>query len=231
MKLHIVVHESFEISAAIEQWALRERHDLAFTRLYAGDVLPENADDFDFLFVMGGPHSLETTDCPHYDPNAEMALIRQAMEAERLVLGVCLGAQLIGQALGARYEASPHKEIGVFDIRLTDAGKQHAIFSDYPESFPVAHWHNDMPGLTEEAIVLAESDGCPRQIIQYTDRVYGFQCHCELTPEAVSALIESCGSDLDADFPYIQSAEQFKGYDHSEINQRLFTFLDFMQKM
>ncbi|STD27438.1 glutamine amidotransferase [Enterobacter asburiae] len=95
------------------------------------------------------------------DAQAEMRLIGRAIEAGKTVIGVCLGSQLIGEALGAAFCHSPEKEIGKFPVRLTDAGKANPLFKDFGHELNVGHWHNDMPGLTPQAKVLAYSEGCP----------------------------------------------------------------------
>src|SRR5262249_25394743 len=148
---------------------------------------PESVDGIDLLVVMGGPQSPTTTpaECPHFDAAAECDLIVRCVRARKAVVGVCLGAQLIGTALGAQHEASPEKEIGKFPITL----QPHPKFAGFGDMLDVGHWHSDMPGLTEGAVVIARSAGCPRQIIEYGDLVYGFQCHMEFTPEVVELLI------------------------------------------
>ena len=234
MKIHIVMHESFESPAAIEQWALGHHHELTYTRTYEGDHLPEDADGIDFLVVMGGPQDPDTKDCPHFNSKNEQRLISQAIEADKFVLGVCLGAQLIGEALGARFEHSPKREIGVFNLTKTAEASTDPVFSSFPNVFPVGHWHGDMPGLTQDSVILAYSEGCPRQIVRYTPQVYGFQCHFEFTPEAVEGMIESCGDELatllaDANQPYIQDADRLRSNEYGPINAKLFVFLDHIQ--
>ncbi len=229
MQLHIVMHEHFEAPAAIETWAQQRGHALTYTRLYQGDQLPQRA-DCDFLIVMGGPQSPATTlaECAHFDAARETRYIQTAIDQKKILLGVCLGAQLIGEALGARFAHSPQREIGVFDITLTDAGKRDPLFARFPTTFPVGHWHGDMPGLTADAEVLATSAGCPRQIVRYAPRIYGVQCHFEFTSDAVEGMIRHCAHELDAhhNLPYVQNAEQLRQHDYAAINARLFTFLD-----
>src|ERR1700753_1338651 len=120
MRVHFVVHESFEAPGAFETWVRDRGYIATYSRVYPHDPLPHSADGVDLLVVMGGPQSPSTTkaDCPHFDAAAEMALIRQCISAQRAVFGACLGSQLIGESLGARTERSPEKEIGKFPITL-----------------------------------------------------------------------------------------------------------------
>lgn len=226
------MHESFEAPAAIELWAQRREHGVSYTRLYLGDVFPRDCAGFDFLVIMGGPQSPATTlqECPYFDAKKEMQFIKAAIDQGKRVLGVCLGAQLIGEALGAHFDHSPNREMGVFDLILTAAAQQDPIFKTFPETFPVGHWHGDMPGLTSDARVLATSSGCPRQIVRYSPCVYGFQCHFEFTPEAIEGMIQNCGHELDAgeDLPYVQSVQQLRQNEYVGINERMFKFLDYL---
>jgi GMP synthase (glutamine-hydrolysing) len=229
MKLHIIMHESFEAPAAIETWALKKGHDITYTRLYEGDTIPEES-DFDFLVVMGGPQSPATTveECPYYDAKKEIAFIKTAADQDKILIGVCLGAQLIGEALSASFEHSPNREIGVFPVTLTEDGGQDPIIGTFPEKFLVGHWHGDMPGLTADTKILATSKGCPRQIVRYTPKVYGFQCHFEFTPEAVEDLIEHSTDELEQykGELYVETPEQLRGHDYTAMNELLFSFLD-----
>jgi GMP synthase (glutamine-hydrolysing) len=229
MKIHIIMHESFESAAAIEIWAKQRGHDVIYTRLYNGDKFPEEC-DFDFLVIMGGPQSPATTtlECPHFDAQKEIEFIKKAIAEDKIILGVCLGAQFIGEALGAKFDHSPNREIGMFPLTLTNDGKQDKIFSKFPEKFMVGHWHGDMPGLTADSKVLATSEGCPRQIIYYGPKIYGFQCHFEFTPDAIEAMIENNAHELKdyKGLPYIQTADGLRSNDYIEMNKLLFIFLD-----
>ncbi|MGX5100053.1 type 1 glutamine amidotransferase [Enterobacter cloacae] len=230
MHIHFIIHEHFEAPGAYETWGKNRGCSLSYTRVYQGDPLPEELGRTDLLIIMGGPQSPATTleECPWFDAQAEKALISRAIEAGKTVIGVCLGSQLIGEALGAAFCHSPEKEIGKFPVRLTDAGKANPLFEDFGHELNVGHWHNDMPGLTTQAKVLAYSEGCPRQIVQYGERVYGFQCHMELTPEVVELLIEHSQNDLRRadEFRFVETAEKLRSHDYCEMNQALFSFLD-----
>ncbi len=232
MKLHIIMHESFESPGAIELWANNRQHDVSYTRLYFGEQFPDNVNSFDFLVVMGGPQSPATTleECSHFDAEKEIRFIKNAIDQGKALLGVCLGAQMIGEALGAKFAHSPNREIGVFELSLTDAGKMDPIFSIFPEKFPAGHWHGDMPGLTPEIQILAYSEGCPRQVVRYSPKIYGFQCHFEFTPEAIEGMIANSTEELEIykSLPYVESPEKLKSHDFSSMNNLLHTFLDYI---
>jgi GMP synthase (glutamine-hydrolysing) len=137
MKIHIIVHESFEAPAAMVTWAKACNHEISYTRFYLHESLPKSSEGFDFLIVMGGTQSPGTTteECEHFSASNEINLIKLFISNQKLVLGVCLGAQLVGEAMGAKSEHSPHKEIGVFPLNLTKDGKIDSIFKEFPVKF------------------------------------------------------------------------------------------------
>lgn len=230
MNIHIIQHEIFEASGAYLDWAVQKQHNVTFSRVFENEPLPDSVARIDMLIIMGGPQSPDTTirECPHFDAPAEMDLIRKCIDAQKRVIGVCLGAQLIGSALGAPHERSPEKEIGNFPILLTQEGRADKKLAHFTSPIVVGHWHGDMPGLTETAAILAYSTGCPRQIVAYSPNVYAFQCHMELTREVVGLLIGSeAGLDeMGGKHRFVQSAEELMSHDYSAMNQALFAFLD-----
>ena len=231
MHIHFIIHEAFEAPGAFLQWAQDNHHKTSFTHLYKGEQFSETLtaeafDQLDMLIIMGGPQSPATTDCPHFNSPQEQAVIKQAIDLDKIVIGVCLGAQMIGEALGAAFSKSPFKETGKFQIQMTEQGITHPFFEHFESEAEVGHWHNDMPGLTDDALVLASSAGCPRQIVSYSKWVFGFQCHLELNKEVVAQLIANDDlSDANTQ-PYVENAETLLSHDYTEMNQLLWTFLD-----
>jgi GMP synthase (glutamine-hydrolysing) len=230
MRVHFIVHEAFEAPGAFIPWAQQRGYETSFSRVYEHDSLPASVGDIDLLVVMGGPQSPATTleECPHFDAKAEQHLIRQCIDAGRAVVGVCLGAQLIGEALGAPFRHSPEKEIGAFPITFTDAGKAHPKFQHFGGSAAAGHWHNDMPGITDGATIIAISEGCPRQIVEYTSLVYGLQCHMEFTPEVIEMLIAHSEVELAASksHRFVQQPDALRRNDYATMNAQLMRFLD-----
>jgi GMP synthase (glutamine-hydrolysing) len=230
MNVHFVIHESFEAPGAFESWTGSRGHKTSYSRVYENAPLPTNLNAIDLLVVMGGPQSPATTkaECPHFDSKAEQTLMNECIAAGKAVIGVCLGAQLLGEALGAAHCRSPEKEIGKFPITLTKAGETHPLFAHFGDTLDVGHWHSDMPGLTGDAKVLAYSEGCPRQIVEYGNRVFGFQCHMELTAEVVDLLIASSTDELATleTHRFVQQPDALRANDYEAMNQALFQFLD-----
>lgn len=228
MRVHIVVHESFEGPGAIEEWARTRGHEFGCSRLDKGDRLP-TPEGIDLLVVMGGPQSTRTTleECAHFDAAAERQLIAAAVGAGVAVVGICLGAQLLGEALGAPAEPSPHPEIGAFAVTLTVDGRNHPFLADFEPTFLAGHWHSDMPGLTADALVLAISPGCPRQVVAYGRHVYGLQLHLELTPSLVEDLVEHSQDQLHAldGLPYV-NIDALRSTKWRPMHDQLMDFLD-----
>jgi len=189
-------------------------------------------DIIDFLIVMGGPQSPDEDrqTFPYYDPNAEIAFMQKAIAADIYIVGVCLGAQLLSVAYGGKYEHSPEREIGVFPITLTDDGLADEHVKGFGTTLNTGHWHGDMPGVTDNAVVLATSQGCPRQIIRFSPKHYAFQAHLEFDPEAVELLIATDGEEVleeqSKNLTYVQKPEAIRAYDYQEMNAKLYAFLD-----
>lgn len=225
MKILFVTHADFEKPGYIETWASQSGHNTQEVRPYTGEKLP-SAVTFDFLVVMGGPQSpLAIENAPYL--NDEIELIKQTIKQHKPIMGVCLGAQLIGEALGSKTERSPNREVGVYPIELLDAAKNDPAFQNFPNQFDVMHWHSDMPGMSKDAVLLAASNGCPRQIVRYGEKIYGVQCHLELTKDLVKGMIENCPNDLKPGI-YINTIDQLMAVDYSEINAKLHGILNYM---
>ena len=236
MKVHFVLHETFEVPGAYLKWARERGHQVTTTKVYESEVLPESVDELDFLIVMGGPQSPDEDReaFPYYDPQAEIQLIQKAIKSDRYIVGVCLGAQLLSVAYGAEYEHSPEREIGVFPITLTEAGLEDEHVKVLGPTLITGHWHGDMPGLSEDAVVLATSQGCPRQIIRFNPKHYAFQAHLEFDPEAVDLLIAADGEDVleeqSQNLNFVQQPDVIRNYDYREMNAKLYAFLDSLTK-
>lgn len=200
-RIHCLQHVPFESPSRIADWALRNDVEIRVVRLFAGESLPE-VDDVDALVVMGGPMGVH--DARAYPwLAAEKRLVERAVGTDRPILGVCLGAQLVADVLGARVYRNRFREIGWFDVEATAAGRDHARFP-LPREFTPFHWHGDAFDLPEGAAHLARSAACEQQAFAWGDRILGLQFHLEMTPTDVEALLAHAGTDLGTG-PYVQS--------------------------
>ncbi len=225
MRLHCFQHVPFEDLGSIRSWADASNFSIRTTRFYAGDPLPE-ADDLDWLVVMGGPMGAsDEAKYPWLKP--EKAFIRSAIDAGKVVLGICLGAQLIAGAMGAAVYPNPNREIGWFDVRKTTADNSVPALKAFPEKLNAFHWHGDTFDLPEGSIHLAASDGCRHQGFAINRRVVGLQFHLETTPESLEKLIANCASEL-TQGPFIQTPEEMRSHPERfrEINRAMEILLD-----
>lgn len=225
MRIHYLIHAPFEKLGVIEPWANKKKFSLSGTHTYKGEKLP-SISEFDFLIVMGGPQSPSRTDKWPYLQD-EMDLIKKAVEANKAILGICLGAQLLAESLGAKTEHSLHREIGVFPVELLPDASSDPIFSQFPQKFNVTHWHNDMPGIPKGARLLAKSTGCSRQAFSIGDKIYGFQFHLEMTPANIAEMVLHCENELTPDM-YVESKQKLLSHDLKDINEKLFVALEYL---
>jgi GMP synthase (glutamine-hydrolysing) len=145
-----------------------------------GAVLPRWR-DFAGVIVMGGPMGAnDTGEFAWLKP--ELALIREAASAGCPVWGVCLGAQLLAAAMGARVWTGPRPEVGVCDVDLTPAARDDPVFRGLTGPLPTLQWHADTFGLPDGAVLLASSPMYPNQAFR-VGRAYGIQFHVEVTRE------------------------------------------------
>ncbi|EIC22985.1 type 1 glutamine amidotransferase [Thiorhodovibrio frisius] len=203
MRLHVLQHVPFEGPARIGDWAGRRGHALATSHLYAGDP-PPALEDFDGLVIMGGPMSVHD-EAEHSWLGAEKACIENAIAAGRPLIGVCLGAQLIAQALGAAVTKNAEREIGWFPIELTAEAQAEPCCAGLPARFDALHWHGERFDIPAGALHLARSQACDAQAFLYQGRVLGLQCHLESMPGSVAALCEHCADELSPG-PFVQTA-------------------------
>lgn len=202
MRIHALQHVGFEGLGSIEEWAKTHGATINYSRLFANEQLP-GVEDFDWLIVLGGPMNIYEEDSYPW-LRGEKALIKEAIEGGRVVLGICLGAQLIAGVLGATVTQNRFREIGWFP--LTEVHP--AMTALIPTKVLVMHWHGDTFSLPPGAERLASSEACPNQGFIYQERVLGLQFHLETTPSALCTLIDNCRDELVGAGPFIQTPSE-----------------------
>ena len=203
MKVHYLQHVPFEGLGSIEHCLQSAKHRITSTRLYESIDFPDPS-EFDLLIVMGGPMSVND-ESTHSWLTQEKKFIRCAVAANKSVLGICLGAQLIASSMSAQVYRNDEKEIGWFPVKGTHASAE-SVFK-FPHELNVFHWHGEKFELPEGAIKLAESEGCSNQDFQLGRNVIGLQFHLETTPESAMQIVSNCRDELISS-RYVQSEEE-----------------------
>jgi GMP synthase-like glutamine amidotransferase len=160
-----------------------ERHDIAYrvVKIDENEPLPPSIAGFSGLVLMGGPMSVND-DLPWIAPT--LALIREAMDAGKPVLGHCLGGQLISKALGGVVSRNPAREIGWLPVQRIDNAQANVWLGDLPREFEVFHWHGETFDLPTGATRILGSAACPNQGF-VIDSTLALQCHVEMTADLV----------------------------------------------
>ncbi len=183
-KLLIFQHVAWEILGTLDpllrSYGFRNRY-VNFGRQH--DARSE-IDRYHGLVVLGGPMNADQAEAhPHLD--TEIRVIRDALERDIPILGICLGAQLIAKALGAKVYANSVKEIGWYDVSVTEEGRSDPLFEHFGNSEKIFQWHGDGFELPDGAVRLASSPVCPNQAFRYGEDAYGLQFHLEVDPDLI----------------------------------------------
>ena len=190
MKLLVLQHARVEHPGSFRKFLRDDGHDCIAVELDEGEALPA-LDGFDALWVMGGPMDVwEEDEYPWL--REEKALIREAVEGRGMpFLGLCLGHQLLAEALGGSCGALAQPEIGVMPVRLTDAGATSVILDNLPDMFDCLQWHSvEVKTMPAGAICLATSPVCAVQVMQWGPRATSLQFHLEVEPDTVTNWVD-----------------------------------------
>jgi GMP synthase-like glutamine amidotransferase len=221
MRVHCFQHVPFEGPGSITRWLESRSARITSTRFFEDARLPE-MEEIDWLIILGGPMSVNDVAAFPW-LHQEKSFIAEAVARKKVVLGICLGAQLIASALGASVYSMPQPEIGWFPIEQT--GRGGPILAD--RLFPagtggnaqaraggnaqaradVFHWHGETFDMPVGGLGFARSEACKNQAFVIGDRVVGFQFHLETTPTAARVMINAGRSEL-APGPFVQSEEE-----------------------
>jgi GMP synthase-like glutamine amidotransferase len=194
MRIHYLQHVPFEGSGYFQSWAEEQGHELTGTRLFKAEELPA-PETIEGLVIMGGPMGVH--DEQKYSwMKKEKLFIKACIEQKKKVLGICLGAQLIADVLGAKVVPMKEKEIGWFPVEWTRDAHSHPMLDFLPDRQVVLHWHGDMFHLPDRAIQLAASKGCENQGFLVDEHVLGPQFHLEMTRDGLAELIKNSNEEL-----------------------------------
>ncbi len=204
MRIHILKHGTLADDVNIVGWAEDMEHTVTKTILTEGEELP-GINDFDWLIILGGIMDTHEVDKFPWLVD-EKKLIREAVDSNKIVLGICLGSQLLAEALGAKIRLNENKEVGWQGVRLTEEAKKSEVFGSFPEYFSVFQWHSYTFDLPEGAVLIAENNACRNQAFEYNGRVIGTQFHPEFNNDCIRELVQEYYDDA-GEGPYIQAKE------------------------
>ncbi len=162
-------------------------------------------EDFDTLVMMGGPMSVNEEDLYPF-LGKEISLARKSIDEGKWVFGICLGAQIMAKALGAKVYRGPQPEIGWYDIEVTEDGLRdplikrlaiHPRAGDFWKRFRVFHWHGETFDVPRGAVRLAKSEIYPNQAFRYGDKAYAFQFHIEVRKEMIYEWLAAESVDME----------------------------------
>lgn len=178
-KILVCQHVGYEILGTLNPLFKEHGFRIRYVNFGRDPEATPSLEGYHGLVLLGGPMCLDQVDqYPHL--NHEIKLIEEALKKDIPVLGICLGAQLIAKALGAEVGSNPEKEIGWYDINLTEEGKQDPVLTHFKNSEKIFQWHGDTFSIPEGAIHLASTAGCTHQAFRYQEKVYAFQFHLEV---------------------------------------------------
>ncbi|MCC6544744.1 MAG: type 1 glutamine amidotransferase [Nitrospirae bacterium] len=166
-----------------------------YVRLFEGEPVPHDPGAFSGIIILGGPMNVYEEDKYPYLKDEDI-FIKKAVMNDMPILGICLGAQLIAKAAGARVSKGTKKEIGWYKLSLSGDSRRDTLFKTLPEELKVFQWHGDTFEIPRGAIRLAGSGLFPNQAYRIGSRIYGIQFHLEVTKEMINQWISEYREEL-----------------------------------
>lgn len=195
----------------MQSWAESRGHTLSYTRFHAGGNPPPQ-EGYDLLLVMGGPMGVRDEESLPW-LKGEKRAIEAALKAGRSVLGICLGAQLMADVMGAQVVRNRQPEIGWFPVELGARALRTWMAEVFPPRFTAFHWHGDTFDLPSGAVSLGSSEACANQGFLYGHNALALQFHPEVTEAGMEDLLRECGGELRPG-PFVQDAAAIRAGAH-----------------
>ena len=193
----IIKHISIEGPGTIGEFFKKTGREIQTIELDKNELLPESLSKIEAIIVLGGPMNVYEEEKYPFLKN-EDAFLKRAIKEKIFILGICLGAQLLAKAYGAKVKAAQEKEIGLFKVNLTEEGMKDPLFFNLNRQLDVFQWHGDTFEIPDNSVLLATSPACANQAVRFSENVYGLQFHIEVSGSMIKEWVEEYFERSDA---------------------------------
>lgn len=222
----LVLHHVPQRPIVVQSWVDKNNHQLSAIFTPECMIYPE-PDEYDLFIIMGGPMSVND---PLLWIGRELDFIHRLLKAAKPVLGICLGAQLMAKALGAKVFGLGQREIGWFDVNQVEhpVRETHWLMDCLPRSFSPFHWHGDSFEMPDGAVHLYQSEGCDNQAFAINENIVGLQFHLDFRLCTAERVANESAEQLLEGGDYVQSLSEILSEPErfEEANEFLFRVLD-----
>lgn len=184
-RAHVIRHLAFEDLGSFAAVLAEREIEVVYYEAAQDDLTEIDADSEDPLIILGGPISANQTEIYPF-LETELKLLRKRLPLDKPTLGICLGAQLIAKALGAKIYAGAEKEIGWSELSLSTAGET-SLLRHFAPPAQVLHWHGETFDLPAGCETLGSTPGYANQAFAYGERVLALQFHAECTARGLES--------------------------------------------
>lgn len=220
MHIHYFQHDHFEDLGYIGEWAASHHITTSCTRLDLDPLFPLH-ETYDWLVVLGG--KMGVNDAAAFPwIREELDFIRHSIQMGKVVLGICLGSQMIAAALGARVYKNTEPEMGFYPVLFNANAKADSVFRHFPEALTVMHMHFDTFELPAGAVAMAKSEITGCQAFRFAKNVFALQFHFEVSVANAPVFIQEITPELVPGRLVQQPEEMLSCLGCCELNNRVF---------
>ena len=184
-KILVFQHVAHEPLGILDPMLREAKHRIRYVNFFREPEVIPNLSGYKALIVLGGPMNVDEIEkYPHL--KTEIECIRQAIEMDIPIFGICLGAQLIAHTLGSEVYPADEFEVGWYPLKRNQQGHEDVLIRHFSDEEMIFQWHGRTYDTPKGAVNLLSSEICKNQAFRYGKNVYGFQFHLEVTESVIS---------------------------------------------